>query len=392
MNPSASGWIKKLLTLLPYSSVLDADTDLFYRDLKKTGFIYGSNISCLLKEINENDFNEEERCKVNLITAFYFIFNSERIEEDFIESVINYYKITDEHKRSFLSDFFGEPSSDKLLEKIIHKRIHIDDNVITKNFNYFLINAFLFIDIIGYYHFITENSETKAYINNFESALETIVFSVLESKENKSNYDYNLIKLFDASLKHKKAPNIEKNEVVKSITKPIEKSYVVDIVCMASWSDKQIDKAEYVYLNQLRVDLNIDTNTLVASIDDINSFYQENRDNISFLSAKNLAQSFYDNSSSIVTRLIQRNSKRLLKELSQSKEAMLLLSQSTKRSLTDEEQKKVQNQLLDIFKSIPSLAIFMLPGGMLLLPLFVKFIPKLLPSAFDENRIEEDEM
>ncbi|RZN76658.1 MAG: hypothetical protein EVB12_06305, partial [Winogradskyella sp.] len=42
------------------------------------------------------------------------------------------------------------------------------------------------------------------------------------------------------------------------------------------------------------------------------------------------------------------------------------------------------------FKSIPSLAIFMLPGGMLLLPLFVKFIPKLLPSAFDENRIEDD--
>jgi hypothetical protein len=31
----------------------------------------------------------------------------------------------------------------------------------------------------------------------------------------------------------------------------------------------------------------------------------------------------------------------------------------------------------------------MLPGGALLLPLFVKLIPKLLPSAFDDNRIEE---
>ena len=88
--------------------------------------------------------------------------------------------------------------------------------------------------------------------------------------------------------------------------------------------------------------------------------------------------------------MIKRNSKRLLKELSQSKEAMLLLTKSTVRDLSDEEQKKVQNQLLDIFKSIPSLAIFMLPGGMLLLPLFVKFIPKLLPSAFDDNRIEDE--
>ena len=45
---------------------------------------------------------------------------------------------------------------------------------------------------------------------------------------------------------------------------------------------------------------------------------------------------------------------------------------------------------MDIIKAIPSLAIFMLPGGAILLPIFIKFIPKLLPSAFDENRIEED--
>jgi hypothetical protein len=68
---------------------------------------------------------------------------------------------------------------------------------------------------------------------------------------------------------------------------------------------------------------------------------------------------------------------------------MVLLSKSTVRDLSDEEQKKVQTQLLDIFKSIPSLAIFMLPGGALLLPLVIKFIPKLLPSSFDDNRIEE---
>ena len=73
---------------------------------------------------------------------------------DFVDSVVEFYKTTDEHKRSFLLDLFGEPSKDKLLEQIIHKRIHIDDNIITKNFNHFLINAFLFIDIIGYHHFL----------------------------------------------------------------------------------------------------------------------------------------------------------------------------------------------------------------------------------------------
>src|SRR5690606_14678537 len=90
----------------------------------------------------------------------------------------------------------------------------------------------------------------------------------------------------------------------------------------------------------------------------------------------------------MVSKLIKRNRKRLQKEIQESKELMKLLSKSTVESLSEEEQKRVQGQLLDIFKTIPSLAIFMLPCGMLLLPIVIKFIPKLLPSAFDDNRIE----
>ncbi len=389
MNPSASGWIKKLLTTLPNASIIEMDKHAFYRELKHSGFIYGSNVSCICSSFNSKDYNEEERSKINLMTAFYYIFKNEKTSEDFITSVVDFYKATDELKRSFLSDLFGEPSKDQLLEKIIHKRIHIDDNIITKNFNYFLINAFLFVDIVGYHHYLTQPSETKIYIQNFESAVETIVFTVLNSKKDKTEYDHNLIKLFEASLRYKNASHISDTDIAKTITEPLEKLYVVDTVCMASWSDKKIDFEEYVYLNQLRQDLNIDTEILISSIEDINAFYKSYHNEISFLSAKNLAQSFYDNSTNVVSQLIKRNSKRLLKELSQSKEAMILLSQSTKRPLTDEEQKKIQQQLLDIFKSIPSLAIFMLPGGMLLMPIFVKFIPKLLPSAFDENRIDE---
>jgi|TARA_R110000764_G_scaffold4150_8_gene17333 hypothetical protein len=93
--------------------------------------------------------------------------------------------------------------------------------------------------------------------------------------------------------------------------------------------------------------------------------------------------------SKIVNKLILRNSKRLQKELSESKELVTLLSKSTVKDLSPEEKKKVQNHLVDIFKSIPSLAIFILPGGAVLLPIFIKLIPKLLPSSFDDNRVEE---
>ena len=82
---------------------------------------------------------------------------------------------------------------------------------------------------------------------------------------------------------------------------------------------------------------------------------------------------------------IYKNKKRLAKELQESKELLVLLKKSTYKKLTDEEKTKVKEQLLDICKGIPAFAVFMLPGGALLLPLLIKLIPDILPSAFQED-------
>ncbi len=389
MNPSANGWIKKLLNEVSETMYSQTETSEFYNKLKQAGFIYGSNVKVVLDIVKPFDFTEEERCKINLLLTYYFIFKKEQPNEDFIDSLIRYYKSISDQKRSFFEELFGDKKSDSLLENIIHKRIHIDDNFISKSFNYFLINALLFVDVLGYQRFLKNEKDIKNYVNTLESALETIVFSVIDAKSKKTEYDQNLIKLFEGSIRHKNSELPSYTAAAAFISTPLEKLYVIDLVCMASWTDKVIDKEERDFLNRLKTDLSLNNENIVKCVDDINSFYEEHKEDVAFLSSKNLAQSFYDNSSKVVSKLITRNSKRLIKELSESKEAMTLLAQSTQRNLTDDEQKKIQSQLLDIFKSIPSLAIFMLPGGMLLLPLFVKFIPKLLPSAFDDNRIED---
>ena len=390
MNPSASGWIKKLLNQVSETMYSQTETSVFYDQLKHAGFIYGSNIKVVLDIVKPFDFTEEERCKINLLLTYYFIYKKNQPNEDFIDNLIRYYKTISDQKQSFFEELFGDKKPDSLLEKMIHKRIHIDDNFISKSFNYFLINAFLFVDVLGYQRFLKDETGIKAYVISLESALETIVFSVIDAKSEKSEYDHNLIKLFEDSIRHKNSELPSYNDAVTFINAPLEKLYVIDLVCMASWTDMVIDKEEREFLNRLKTDLSLNNENIAKSVDDINSFYNEHKEDVAFLSSKNLAQSFYDNSSKVVSKLIKRNSKRLIKELSESKEAMSLLAQSTQRNLSDDEQKKIQSQLLDIFKSIPSLAIFMLPGGMLLLPLFIKFIPKLLPSAFDDNRIEDE--
>lgn len=56
-------------------------------------------------------------------------------------------------------------------------------------------------------------------------------------------------------------------------------------------------------------------------------------------------------------------------------------------TLTAEEKRKVKEQLVDLAKAVPALAIFAAPGGMLLLPLLAKLLPfSLLPGAWDRAR------
>lgn len=86
-----------------------------------------------------------------------------------------------------------------------------------------------------------------------------------------------------------------------------------------------------------------------------------------------------------IKKLLYKNKQKLAQELKQSKEAIYLIKKATHSNLSDEEKEKIKVQLLDVCKAIPSLAVFLMPGGVLLLPLLIKLIPDILPSAFQED-------
>ncbi|XCF07035.1 LETM1-related biofilm-associated protein [Tamlana crocina] len=390
MNPSSAGWIKKLVREVEKNNrFLVYDEESFYDALRSCGFIYGSNFSVVAQVFPKKDFSEEELCKTNFCLAFLYAHAQSKTSVPFVESVITFYTAINEIKTSFFKGLLGGKKSNEQLEDIIHKRIQIDANVLTKNFNYFIINALLYVDVLAYMEYLKNESISIDYIKNLEASIVAISLDVLNSKALKNQYDESLMRLFESSLRYSDNKNFTYKKAVRHLKSPLEKYYVLDISCMATWSDQMIDVKEEQFLEKLGRDLDLSLSRIHQSIKTVNHFYTEHKDNIALLSSKNMVKSFYDNSSKMVYKLIRRNSKRLYRELKDSKELMVLLTQSTVRDLTPAEQKKVQEQLLDIFKSIPSLAIFLLPGGAILLPLVVKFIPKLLPSAFDENRIEE---
>jgi hypothetical protein len=88
-------------------------------------------------------------------------------------------------------------------------------------------------------------------------------------------------------------------------------------------------------------------------------------------------------------KILGRSKDKLALELSQSKELVSLIAKSAKSDLTKDEREKVKKQFKDLARTIPSLGLFLLPGGSLLLPIILKIIPDLVPSAFRVNEVEE---
>lgn len=395
MNPSASGWIDKFGFLVKEKGNQFTDSNDLYQSLKISGFIYGINISGPSFITAEHRLSEDESAKINLLTALYFTFRFEYQEasfDDFLERIFTFYRRLEVAKISFLNKILTGKKTSSQLEKLIDSRVFLEDNVISKTFNRIITNSLLFIDVLTFKKFLKKDSDIRTYAQNLEYIAINITYHALNSKEKNKN-DEKLAQLFASSLTFikegpEKFDGSYREKLVNNFTVS-ENQYFLDMACLTVWEDHSLEYKESEFIFGIGMDLGIDEQKITKSLEEVAIFFSLNVEKIPHLKVSNFAIQFYDSMAKVVDKLILRNSKRLLKELSESKELVALLSKSTMRDLTAEEKKKVQNQLLDIFKSIPSLAIFILPGGAVLLPIFIKLIPKLLPSAFDENRVEK---
>lgn len=395
MNPSASGWISKFGSLCSEYCNAYVDFDALYDDLLINGFIYGVHLKVPPFIDTEHRLSEDEIAKINLLLALYYAyrFDTNRTDfESFIDIVFDYYNTLDLGKISFLNKILTGKKTDAQLEKLLDSRIYLSGNIFNRTFGNSLTNSLLFIDVLLFRAYLINKNNLKRHAQIVEYATINIAYQALNSKET-SKADAKLIQILAASLTYvdPTTANFDGSylDMLHANFTYCEKNYLLDIACLTVWEDHSLDYTESDYIFGLGKDLNHDQISIKKALENVRIFFEKNKEKIPYLKDHNLASKFYDGMTKNVSKIILRNSKRLQKELSDSKELVLLLTKSTTKDLNEEERKKVQSQLLDIFKSIPSLAIFMLPGGAVLLPIFIKLVPKLLPSAFDDNRIEE---
>lgn len=396
MNPSTSGWIDKQLHLLeqdPYLFTINEEA--FYEQLLDAGFIYGIPALSIFDVDNTAIYwTENEIAKVNLLNALAFVYYKQNKDLTNLSSTL----LTFYSKLKIVSKglFFKELTSDSLnikLEKVIRARVQTNESVLEKQFSHLITNAFLYIDVLVFKHYLTEKKEPLTYAKQLEEILMNTIWMALNQKMSKGEYDYLLVKIFEKSLSYSKNLIPSSFEIsglpLTSITDYFTKRYLLDLCSIAVYDDATIDQNERRFITALTVALELDPKMVEKSLQKIINFVAIHKENIPYFNYSNPVQQFYTQTHKNVRFLILKNKKRLVKELSESKDLLQLLRKSTFEELSIEERKRVKEQLLDICKSVPSLAIFLLPGGGLLLPLLVKFIPELLPSAFQENKIKK---
>ncbi len=394
MNPSTSGWIKKFLKDLGSDPHLSQWSLIeLYADLRSVGFIYGTSIGTIVSNNSDITYSEEEKTKINLFTALvvtYYETIENANEKDCIDALVEFYGFLDTKKSIFSFSNVLQFNAYEKLEKIIHARIQTNESIFRKNFSHLLTNALLFIDVLAFDYFLIHDSDPFEYAAKLEETLTNTVFLALNSKQEQDDYDKLLVKLFASSVRYTDISTEEEASFdyieLDPYTDEIEKRYIIDLTSLAVWNDKELDEGEQTFMSALGIELELSNELVKESIDLVQKFINDHKDQISFFNYSHPALHFYQQTSRTVSVLVLRNKKRLIKEITESKDLMILLGQSTVRDLSKEEKKQVKQQLLDICKTVPSLAIFILPGGSLLLPLLIKFIPQLLPSAFNENK------
>jgi len=399
INPSASGWIDKFFVKRKLSEQTVTDTeDTFYDKLRNTGFIYGHIISFDTSfAIDTKGWFKKEISKIALLNALYSIFSLTKNEREptlFIEQTNAFYKQMHPEGFSLFKKILPKSNAALTLEKIIDQRVQTNESIINKNFSHLVTNALLFIDVLAFRQYLIHGEIPEKYLKKIEETVVNIVTLALKIKTNKSQYDDLLIRLFEASIRYSKFSKNE-NITLETIelhyfTAELEKKYLLDMAGMALWSDGVIDNNETYFLHTMAKTLFIEEDFVTKSISSTDRFIGKYKKEIPYFNYSNPVKHFYDQTTKSVITLISRNKTRLVREIIQSKELMLLLAHSTHRDLNEKEKKKVKKQLLEICKTVPSLTIFLLPGGSLLLPILIKLIPTLLPSAFNENLDSED--
>jgi hypothetical protein len=412
-SPGSKNWILKYFDLVERGFIVisaDSKNNFDINPLRliinKTGLLYGSCVQLIYaKNIKLSQYTKDEQLKLLLFETLIYVYKNrfnQFNKNEFLAALENFYQGAETNQFDHWISFFLEKSTDAKLEKILNDRVKVNSTIFGSNYwlNH-LSNSFVFLDVLLFEQFL--KNETKSFFESYEpiasTAINCLAYSAyhdnqVEEKEQRILWHF----LASADLQKEEKIRCEKiilegislKEIAFSkFNTAIIESSIYELCIFVVKGTHLLSESEEHKMIDFGRHLNLTENDIHLSFMLCNAFLMENGEDITLLKSESNTQFVYQSFTKRWLRILGRNKDKLIKELKESKELITLIQKSTKEELTKEEKDLVKSQFMDILKSMPSMAIFLLPGGGLLLPLILKLVPDLLPSSFKDNELEK---
>ena len=414
LAPNSTGWISKYFDLIDKGELwihirkFDEISDRKHIHLKcmRSGIVFGQPTRAIFgHRLNTKNWTSEEKLKVLLFEALLFVHlktGGKVDKQEFLERLLQFYR---DHNAKSLSQmilfFKKEDSPEEKIEKILAKRVDIKFNLLdNKWWVNSLTNTFVYLDVILFYDHCMNFADNALHeYSEFAQEALTAITLATYADGKISGVERDLFNVFLASanlsdeLREKAKDRFEHGAALNDFNERFKdrwlvKRYLTDISLLTMFSNYQIDEREMEYAEELRKFMDIPEDEMDETIMFIENFIIANRDKSQVLHESASLEKVYGSFTNRWKKILTRNKEKLAIEVSESKELVQLMKKSMSQDLSPEEKEKVKEQLKDILKSMPAFAVFMIPGGTILLPMMTKIIPDLLPSAFKDNEID----
>lgn len=414
--PGSKGWINKYFSLVEEKLI-----DIKYQKPSgirvqrhlhllsgRTGIIFGHSSRFLFFNAPESSkWTEDEKLKLLLFETLLLVYIQKNgitpsLKEDFIDSLLSYYSKYSSKGMQSIFTFFVKEDKTTRLETIFSKRIDVSKGIFDNRWWFkTMSNVFVYLDVILYNRF--ENEEDTEVLRSYSEYAYNSLVSILLAAYSDGVVDdkeESMFRIFlssanlEGEYKERALYHLKTGVDYSDFTDLIEKDrllcrFLIDLSLLTIFGNHDIELSETDFVTAMSQYLNLEDYDVEESMAMIENFLLYSDVRNSFLGNKNVYEKVYGNFTSRWTKVILRNKDKLTVELSESKELVSLIKKSATQDLSPEEKEKVKTQFMDIVRSMPALAIFMLPGGAILLPLILKVLPDLIPSAFRDNEIDK---
>ena len=412
MKPAEKGWLKEYLE---FRRELLKDLSMgmknashpehsLYRVIQPTGLMYGQSIDTLEHNGTES-WTPKDRMKILLAESLIsssLLFHDKPIKNPdelsdvimkTLENIGNFYNHVFPELSTPTKTLFGRKKTPlELAEKILDKRIEYSVEQGGNFWVKFFHNSLLFLDIFIFGQWIHTNAD-RIVADFFKYEREELRFSVVKVMAMAAHANTTIEpeerKLLEYFLQSTGLPSDRKKEAAKIFEEGIDieeinlptnnswilKKYFLEIAILTIWSDKKVEDNEEVFLKKLCSYMDFNDDDLENSMMAIEGFVLEHWKELDYLQNKQDYKQVSDQFVKRLSRITANNKNRLLKEVQDSEELMVLLKRAKADELSESEKARMHILLIAALKTIPTFVIVSLPQRFLTLPMLLKILP-----------------